>query len=119
MFVNLSNHPSMKWSRKQLEEAKKYGEIIDIDFPQIAPNLSEEELEKLVDQYEKKIAVLDEPVVMLQGEYVFTYRLVERLKEAGILVLASCTERKVFERCDEAGKVTKTAVFEFVGFRCY
>ena len=54
--------------------------------------LSEEELEKLVDQYEKKIAVLDEPVVMLQGEYVFTYRLVERLKEAGILVLASCTE---------------------------
>ncbi len=33
MFINLSNHALQNWSLKQKEEAVKYGELIDLPFP--------------------------------------------------------------------------------------
>lgn len=40
VFINFSNHPSNIWSKKQLEETRQYGEIIDIHFPNIEPYLN-------------------------------------------------------------------------------
>ena len=37
MFINYTNHPSDAWGEKQREEASKYGEILDIHFPDISP----------------------------------------------------------------------------------
>ena len=46
-FVNLSNHSSNTWSNMQLEEARKYGDIVDIEFPSIDPYLTKDEVKEL------------------------------------------------------------------------
>ena len=119
MLINLSNHPSSLWSKQQLAAAEQYGEVVDIPFPLISPYASEEEIETLVEDYRQRVLAYEKPVVMLQGEFVFTYRLVKQLKKDGILVLASSTDRKTVENQETDGSTTKTSVFEFVGFRAY
>ena len=47
MFVNCTNHRVEMWSQKQLEEASKYGDIVEMPFPNVSSNLSEEEVKKI------------------------------------------------------------------------
>ena len=35
MFINFTNHASSKWSDAQLQAAKEYGSIVDIQFPSL------------------------------------------------------------------------------------
>ncbi|MCR4611984.1 MAG: hypothetical protein K5644_08820 [Lachnospiraceae bacterium] len=119
MFINLSNHPSDRWSKEQLVAAQKYGEIIDIAFPKIDANCSEEDVDKIVEDYYKKVLEYDNPTVMVQGEFTFTYRLVSKLKEKGLNVLASCTQREVEIVDNPDGTVNKTSIFKFVRYREY
>lgn len=116
MLLNLSNHPSSFWKKNQMDAAKeKYQSVQDLPFPQIPPDTSDEELDKLVDEYFNKIRNINPSAVHLMGELTFTYRLVNRLKEVGIPCIASTTQRMASE--DENGK--KTSVFSFVRFRPY
>lgn len=119
MFINLSNHPSEKWSDKQLLEAHKYGDIMDFPFPQIDPYCTDEEINETVDRYYEEIIKYSDPVVMLQGEYLFTYRLICRLKAAGIKVLAGCSDRRTIEYIDDNGATARRSEFEFVQFKEY
>ena len=119
MFINLSNHPYEKWNQKQLDMAKQYGDIVNIPFPAISPYASSDDIDHLVAEYEKKIKQYDDPVVMLQGEYIFTYRLVSRLKKEDIKVLASCSDRRTIEYIDDEGYTKRESVFEFVEFKEY
>jgi hypothetical protein len=115
MLLNLSNHPSQNWTTKQLVTAKNtYGRLLDMRFPNIPPELLGNELDDLVEEY--LLAILkDKPkAVHLMGEMTFTFRLVTRLKAAGIACIASTTNRIVEER---DGK--KIVQFEFVQFRAY
>ena len=57
--------------------------------------------------------------IMVQGEFVFTYRLVCLLKANGYRVLSSCSERRVSEYTDGNGITQSRSEFEFVGFREY
>ncbi len=50
-FINLSNHPSATWSEEQLSAASKYGKIIDINFPNITPEMSDIEINLLISLY--------------------------------------------------------------------
>ena len=43
-FVNYSNHPSSAWSSDQIAAAHKYGDIIDIPFPNVSASSGEEEI---------------------------------------------------------------------------
>lgn len=119
MFINLTNHASVNWSEKQRANAMEYGEIMDIPFPTIKPTSTSEEIDNLVNQYADMILSYGKPVVMLQGEYIFTYRLVNQLKRNGIQVLASCSERKTIETKGEDGVTIRKSIFEFVGFKEY
>lgn len=115
LLLNLSNHPVASWQEKQLEEVKKmFCEVMDMPFPSIPPEMSEEDVEKMVDDYFQKIIELNPVAVHVMGEMTFTFRLVQKLKEAGIICLASTTERIVEE---SEGK--KTVEFRFQGFRKY
>lgn len=51
VFINLSNHRSNNWDENQINEAKKYGEIIDIDFPVVNPLADEKVISDLVNKY--------------------------------------------------------------------
>lgn len=117
MFINLSNHPSDKWSEEQINAARSYGEIVDMAFPVIEPILTKEDILRLVKVFTKMIVDNRDgkTVVHVMGEMTFTYNLVNALKELGITCLASTTERNTVMTPD--GK--KISEFKFVQFREY
>jgi len=117
IFINLSNHPSSGWSEEQMEAANKYGKVQDLPFPDIKPSYDSKEVEEMAEQYLDKILKLGNPAditVHIMGEMVFTYKLVAKLKENGILCVASTTERITSEKDG-----VKTSVFKFRKFREY
>ena len=117
MFVNLSNHPSVSWSREQLEAAKAYGEVIDLPFPDVSPQMDEQELSLLANDYLQRVRdISPEPcTVHVMGELTFSFVLVSRLLAAGYTCVASTTKR-VAEILPDGSKVSK---FSFVRFRNY
>lgn len=116
MLLNLSNHPSHKWNAKQKQIAQQdYGEVVDIPFPHISPEINKETLANVVNEYFDKIWAIRPKAVHLMGEMTFTYALVTKLKAAGIPCYASTTNRVVEEQ--EDGK--KIVHFQFVQFRAY
>lgn len=123
MLVNLSNHKSSHWSKEQLKMAQAYGAIVDLPFPQIDPHMTDEELNHVVEKYRQKVLQFrtdGRPLYcMLQGEFVFTFRLVTKLKADGVTVLAGSSERRVLEETDESGHTRKQGLFVFVRFREY
>lgn len=118
VLINFSNHPSAQWSEAQLSAAQAYGEVIDLPFPQVNPNMSEKELQALSSQYVDKILTMAEGgsiTVHVMGEMTFTFLVVTRLKELGIQCVSSTTERNTF-MTDDGKKVSE---FKFVRFRVY
>lgn len=118
-FINLSNHPVKCWSPKQLAEAQAYGEILEIAFPPIDPCWTKEHVEQLVSVYIQKICDLEPAVVMVQGEYGFTFEIVRQLKAKRIVAVYACTERNTSEEINENGQVIKISKFKFIQFREY
>ena len=117
-FINLTNHPSEKWEKRQSEAAREYGEVVDMPFPKVSPESSYEEVSALAEEYVNLIRekCKDADVtVHVMGEMTFVYALVSRLKDIGIRCVASTTERKAVVNDDG----TKTSEFSFVQFREY
>ncbi len=121
MLINLSNHPSQNWDKKQIEAAtKNYGEIVDIDFPQIDPEWDTSRIMKLAEEYleivQNKIHQNPDTqvAVHLMGEIIFCFCLAIMLENAKIQCVASTTRRNAIVK-----NGVKTSVFEFVKFRNY
>lgn len=119
MFVNVSNHPSELWLEKQKECAMCYGDIVDVAFPAIHKDYDSNKYDELVELYYERIMGLCPDVVMVQGEFVFTYRLVGRLKASGIRVVSARSERVCQEFKDENNVIHKHSLFEFIDFVDY
>lgn len=120
MFINLSNHSSKNWSEEQLKEAQKYGEIVDMPFPSVDTNGDTEYYNELTDRCIKNVLDVDNnPVVMVQGEFILTHRVVTGLKAMGIKCLAAVTKREAVESVDKDGRIIKTSVFKFERFMEY
>ena len=116
MFINLTNHPSDKWSESQRKAAEEYGEIVDIGFPDIDSKMSSEEVKRFAMDYVKKIMEKKPKCVLCQGEFTFSYQVIKELKARGIKTVAACSERHTSEMV--AGDVTsRGSVCEFVQFR--
>ena len=118
MFINLSNHPSANWSEKQLAEAQKYGEIIDMSFPVVSPTEDEAYIASLVTNYLKNILSYYHPVrdvFHIMGEMCFSFSLIKKLQERGFTCLASTSERIVTETIPGY----KEVYFKFIRFRKY
>ena len=117
LFLNLSNHPSEQWSEEQLAAAREYGNIEDMEFPDIPPGATEEELMNFAEKTAKEILQKAENAditVHVMGEMTFTYALISRLKAEGITCVASTTDRIAEEKDG-----VKTSKFKFVRFREY
>ncbi len=119
IFINLSNHPSSQWGEDQLAAARKLGKITDIPFPAIDPQTPPEKIQNCAKSLFSFIRALGKPVVMVQGEFTFTYQLVRLLQEAGIRAVVSCSRRVSEEYVDEKGATVKVSSFRFEGFRDY
>lgn len=114
-FINFSNHATAKWPKEQIAEANKYGEIIDIPFPDVPPLYNSSDIAKLAQKCVNTILQKNPSAVMCQGEFTLCYAVVNLLKSKEITTLAACSERKVIEEPD--GK--KITYFKFEQFREY
>lgn len=119
MFVNYTNHPSAAWSPLQLSAARQYGEITDLIFPNVPPDVDEKELDILAENEFRRIISCRPEAVLCQGEMTLTYRIVRLLSQAGIPALAACSERVEEERITADGSTRKMSVFAFRRFRLY
>lgn len=114
-MINISNHPSSKWGKDQLEATKDFGkQIIDIPFPPVDPMTTEEGISMLAKDLVDKVILNRERVVHIMGEMTLTYKVVTMLKALNITCVASTTEREVVEDGN-----TKTVKFNFMQFREY
>lgn len=119
LFVNLTNHPISGWKEEQLEAARKYGDIMDLDFPAIGAKDSKDDVRVLADKITAQIIGLDadfKVTLHIMGEMTFTFAVVSRLKEHGITCLASTTERDGITMLPDGKKIS---TFKFVQFREY
>jgi hypothetical protein len=55
MLINLTNHPSARWSEKQKAAADEFGEIVDVPFPQVEASADEQIVNSLGKEYLEKI----------------------------------------------------------------
>ncbi len=118
-FINFTNHHSSGWNRKQREAALMYGEIVDIPFPDISPELTDEELYSLAQNYTALLLSEEADCVLCQGESVFSVLMVSMLIKNHVPVAAAVSRRTVMESTNENGQTIKRSVFEFKGFRKY
>lgn len=118
-FVNISNHPSSRWSEAQLDAAQQLGEVIDIPFPNVEEDCDTGDIKMLSDDTVEKILNVThnnpDSVIHIMGEMNLTYSMVKILRRLGYTCVASTTKRNVIENPDG----TKTSQFVFVKFRKY
>jgi hypothetical protein len=117
MLINLSNHPSLKWDKPQLDAATQFGEILDISFPNISPDWDVAQVEELACDYFKQIKSMakawkEKPVIHIAGEPVFCFLLIQMFLKEKFPCITSTTERIV----REDGNI-KTTIFKFKQFR--
>lgn len=118
IFLNISNHPSDMWGNEQIKAALKYGEIIDIPFPNITSDAAKSDIEILAQSFLQKINEHYADTVLtvhIMGEMTFTYHMISLLKECGIRCVASCSERIV----KDLGDGKRISQFSFEKFREY
>lgn len=122
MFINFSNHPSGKWPDRQIEyTVKNYGEIVDVAFPNVPVEATEQDIQALADDSILKMKdYLVDPstTVMCQGEFTLSYAVIRKLIEKNYCVVAAITTRNTKEEVIN-GKVTKVSEFVFCGYREY
>ena len=116
-FINFSNHPSSGWGDEQKAQAGRYGQVVDLPFPAVAPAATTSDIERLARASVAHILDMgggSDITVHIMGEMTLVYHIVRRLKRRGVRCVASTTERVVTE---VDGK--KVSEFHFVQFREY
>lgn len=120
MFINISNHPSNRWDKKQLEAAKALtndGLVGDIPFPAVPATASSSEVISMADSLYSDIMSKRPDAVMVAGEFTLAYTIIKLLMQHGVKVVAACSDRRTHEVVNEDGTTTKTVNFEFIQFR--
>ncbi|MCF0110296.1 MAG: CRISPR-associated protein [Erysipelotrichaceae bacterium] len=121
LFLNFSNHPYSTWDENQLQAIQTQfdcAEKTEIAFPDIDPNLTNEQLKEMADKYIKEILAVHPDIVLCQGEFGLTHYIVNQLKAAGIVVVYACSSR-VVENEVHQGLKKKIVIFSFTQFREY
>lgn len=117
-LVNITNHPSSKWSREQFEAAMQIADqIIDIPFPSVPPTATTTDIFSMAVSLVEMIAETPRQLsmVLIQGEFTLTHLVVRSLMKVGVRVCAATSERVSVDLGD--GK--KSVEFRFVKFRDY
>ena len=121
MFLNCSNHRSENWTKEQIAAVSAMGETVieDYPFPSVSAEADEEKIAALAGDVCREILEKKPNVVMCQGEFTLTHKLVNELMKNGIKVVAACSERETSEKVMSDGTVKKDSVYKFVRFREY
>lgn len=118
LFINLSNHPSSSWTAEQLAAAEAFGELVDMPFPQVAPDATANDIKTLAKAQVASIMKQAEThtvTVHVMGEMSLIYRIVRMLSERGIRCVCSTSYRVVKDQ----GDGRRLVEFNFNSFRDY
>lgn len=118
LFINLSNHPSSSWTAEQLTAAEAFGELIDMPFPQVAPDAKADDIKTIAEAQVAAIMKQAEThtvTVHVMGEMSLIYRIVRMLSERGIRCVCSTSYRVVKDQ----GDGRRLVEFNFNSFRDY
>lgn len=118
IFINLSNHPSSSWTAEQLTAAEAFGELVDMPFPQVAPDATDDDIKTLAEAQVEAIMKQAEThtvTVHVMGEMSLIYRIVRMLSERGIRCVCSTSYRVVKDQ----GDGRRLVEFNFNSFRDY
>jgi hypothetical protein len=122
MFLNISNHPSGKWSTEQLKAAThQFGSMIDMPFPNVPAIATTEEvtemaknlMAEILRQFPKDGIAPNTGTAMVQGEFSLCSELWRMLSAIGWDLVVATSERVTVDN----GDGTKTTRFDFVQFR--
>lgn len=119
MFINFSNHPSARWSAEQTAAAMKFGDIVDLTFPDVPADADTAAVSALADEYCARILSLGADAVLVQGEMSLSFAVAGRLQRNGVVVLCACSERVCETSVLDDGSTERRSVFRFVRFRRY
>lgn len=119
IFINHTNHPSERWSKEQITASQIYGQIADMPFPFVRADATTTEVRELAFEHVEKIMSMKPTAVLCQGEFNYTFALVEQLKNLGVKVVAATSERIVQEEIMPDGSTRQVSMFRFVQFREY
>ncbi|MGM9580864.1 MAG: CRISPR-associated protein [Anaerovibrio sp.] len=119
IFINHTNHPSASWSEEQLQAARQYGRVIDVDFPAVEAGWDEAAVDSLARETAGRILAMQPSAVLVQGEFTYSYALIGYLLKAGADVLAACSERCTECFVNERQETIRRSVYKFVRFRSY
>lgn len=124
LFINLSNHPSAKWSAKQIDAAKEVAdEVVDFAFPNVDPYANEGKIEIMAMDLLTDVedlcnivgASFSHATICIAGEFSLVIqfiKLCENLR-VGFDVVVATSERNTVINKDGS----KTVRFDFVQFR--
>lgn len=119
MLINCTNHPYEIWTDTQKKAAEIYGEVLDLPFPHIEPEFTDQDLRKLTDDFVNKIKKYSPSAVMVAGEFTFAFMLVDKLLRDNVKVICSCSRRMTIEIKKDDGTNEKKSIFQFERFREY
>lgn len=119
MLINCTNHPYEIWTDTQKKAAEIYGEVLDLPFPHIEPEFTDQDLRKLTDDFINKIKEYSPSAVMVAGEFTFAFMLVDKLLRDNVKVICSCSRRMTIEIKKDDGTNEKKSIFQFERFREY
>ena len=91
---------------------------VPIRNPAVSAHADRKAVQDLAEHYAAMILEKQPECVMCQGEFCLSYHVIERLKKAGVRVVAACSERVVEEVYGKTG-TEKKSVFQFIQFREY
>ena len=114
IFINLTNHPSDEWSIEQLLAAEKYGKVIDVPFPNVPADAGADDISTLCNIIVDKVISYHPAIVLCQGEFTLAFRIINRLMDNNITVVAACSERIAIVNGNK-----KESYFNFTQFRAY
>jgi len=115
VFLNLTNHPSSRWSDAQRTAAEQLATpVVDRRFPAVPADWDLGQVQRLALE---TVADLPHGIThaLVSGEYTLTVSLVGLLQAHGVRCLAACAERDVVQIDAER----KEQRFRFVRFRGY
>lgn len=115
MLLNLTNHPSNRWSDAQRLGAQALaGTICELGFPAVPPD---SELDQVLVLARQTVDSLPDGAThaLVSGEYTLTVALVGLLQQRGLVCVAACARREVVQIDAER----KEQRFRFVRFREY
>lgn len=116
VLINFSQRNTRLWSEEQLKAAKKeFGEVINLEFPSLRPNMTQEEIQMLAAISVEEIFQLNPKAVHIVEGGSFLVMVVHLLMNLGIPSVESTFEKNI--AMSKTGE--KEVSYKFIQFRAY